>query len=198
MKPIINEDLLKRRLFHLTNRFPLVLLLVSLVLLYCYYDLKAISADATVAVFNSEVFAKAFFQATIVTVVVYFYKSKIMGGTLSTSPSDFTQGNVVGYLPCIYGAWPHLYQSGLLLLEDGYVRFYAKKAGGFKMTKEFCKISEVKFGASGLQLNPFTPILFGQTDTLHLVTPTHIETLIFPFPKESAQEITEFISKLNR
>lgn len=196
MKPIVNADSLKRRLFHLTNRFPLLMLIVSFILLFCFYTIRSLSADAGQSIVNSELLAKSFFQATIVTVVVYFYKSKIMGGTLSTLPSDFTQGNVVGYLPCIYGAWPHQYQTGLLLFEDGMVRFYAKKATGFTMTKEFCNVSDVRFGTSGLQLNPFTPLLFGQAETLQLVTPSHIETLIFPFPQESAQEITEFLKTL--
>lgn len=196
MKLMLNQDQFKRRIFHLTNSFPIELLTSAFVLIYCYHRLRSYDSGAAMGLLDPTLLANSFFQATVAAVVIYFYKSKILASNLATSPSDITQGDVRGYLPCIYGVWPHQYQSGILLVEDGMLRFYAKKATGFAMTKEFCKAKEAKFDSSGIEFNPFTPVFFGQVKTLHLVTPKGIEHIIFPSPKETAEELNGFIKSL--
>lgn len=195
---MINPDNLKRRLFKLTNRFPVELLATAFLLIYCYHDLNALSKGASNGIFNFPLFANAFFQSTVVTVLVYFYKSKFLAGTLNTQPSDFTKGAVQGFFPCIYGTWPHQYQSGFLILEDDMLRFYAKKVTGFAMTKEFCKRDDINLSTTIQRINPFTPVFFGQMKIIQLTTTNGMERFIFPQADECVVEIEEFLRSLNK
>jgi len=198
MKLMINPENFKHRLFKLTNRFPVELLVTAFLLIYSYHDLNALSNGTSTGLFNFPLFANAFFQSTVVTVLVYFYKSKFLAGTLKTQPSDFTTGAIQGFLPCIYGTWPHQYQTGFLLLEDDMLRFYAKKVTGFTMTKEFCKREDINLSTSIQRLNPFTPVFFGQLKVIQLTTAQGTERFIFPDADACVAEMEEFLGTVNK
>jgi len=177
----------------LTNSFPLILLIGSVLIVFLYHSIGLILQQDKGSLFGSEMLSNSFFQGTVIAAVVYFIKSKVIGAVVKVKPTDFTTGDVQGYLPCVVGTTYYKLQVGNLIVEDNQLHLYVKKIDGFVLDSRWDDLSKVKVSIVHEKYNLIMLLIFGFRDSIQITDGTKIIKIIFPQPILTVEEIKVFI-----
>lgn len=190
MEPLIKRDEYLKRVNKLVNSFPLYLLLGSVLIVVLYHSIGYMLAGDRESLFGVSMLSESFFQGTVITVVIYFFKSKKLGGVVKTKPTDFTQGEVQGYLPVVVGKKIRGgIQAGYLIIENNQLHLHMKKIDGFVIEKRWDDLSKVKCNIVHESKNIYLLMVFGFRDTIEISDGVNTEQIIFPYAKTSIEEI---------
>ncbi|MDA3899407.1 MAG: hypothetical protein PF637_02690 [Spirochaetes bacterium] len=197
MKLLLNENNYGRRYRMFLYQFPLLLIVVSILIAFGYHSLGVVHANGDLTtILGADLLTTSFFQGSITAVILYFGKSRAMERIFKQNPSDFSEEEVLGFMPCVYGVWPYQYHGGFLTVEGTALRLYLKKVGGFVMAHEWKNCSMVKFEAVREPMNPFLPLIFNITKSIRISDGQKSKKILFSEPEETVIELNRFVKSI--
>ncbi len=193
MEPLIKRDDYIKRVNKLANAFPLLLLVGSVCIVFLYHSINLMLQQNLDNLFGIEQLSNSFFQGTVITVVIYFIKSRVIGAVVRVKPTDFASGEVQGYLPCVVGTLFYKHQVGNLIVEDHQLHLYIKKVDGFMLDSKWDDLSKVKVTTVKETYNIMMLLVFGVRESIQISDGRKTVNIIFPQPTITVKEINEFI-----
>lgn len=193
MEPLINREEYLKRVNKLVNSFPVALLIGSLLVVVLYHTIGIKFFDEPGVLFSFNMLSESFFQGTVITVVIYFFKSRALGGVVQTKPTDFTDKEVQGYLPVVAGTNIYKQKAGYLLVEDYELALHLKMPGGYVKRDTWSDLSKVEVSVVKESTNIIMLLLYGFMETIQISDGETSVKVVFPKAEISANEIRESI-----
>lgn len=193
MEPLIKRDEYLKRVNKLVNSFPIFLLLGSVFIVVLYHSIGLMLQGDRESLFGIPMLSESFFQGTVITVVIYFFKSKKLGAVVKTKPTDFTYGEVQGYLPCVVGTKVRGALGGYLIVENNELNLHVKKMDGFVIEKRWKDLSKVTCTTVHESKNILMLLVYGFRDSIQITDGITTIKIIFPYAKISVEEINASI-----
>jgi len=194
MEPLIKRDEYLKKVNKLTNSFPIQLLIGSLIIVVLYHSIGIGFFGEPGELFGFNMLAESFFQGTVITVVVYFFKSRAIGGVVRTKPTDFTTKEVQGYLPVVAGTNIYKQKAGYLLVEDHELTLHLKMAGGYVCRNTWSDLSKVEVSVVKETYNIVMLFVFGFRESIQISDGETSVKVLFPEASVYAEEIKESIN----
>lgn len=193
MEPLIKREEYLKRVNKLVHAFPIILLIGSVFIVIIYHSISLILKQDHENLFGFAMLSESFFQGTVITVVVYFFKSRIIGGVIRTKPTDFAYGKIQGYLPVVVGTNLRKQKIGYLLVENNELVLYVKKPDGYALETKWSDLSKVKFSVEHESYNVFMLLVYGFRESILVSDGKNTLKVVFPKADISVSEINESI-----
>lgn len=194
MEPLINRDEYIKKVNKLTNSFPINLLIGSLIIVVLYHSIGITFFAEPGELFSFNMLSESFFQGTVITVVIYLFKSRALGGVVRTKPTDFTTKEVQGYLPVVAGTNIYKQKAGYLLVEDHELTLHLKMAGGYVCRETWSDLSKVEISVVKETYNMVMLFVFGFRESIQITDGVTTVKVLFPDATVYAKEIQESIN----
>lgn len=193
MEPLIKREEYLTRVNKLAHKFPIQLLIVSILTVLFYHSIQVIIQHDRESLLGFDMLAESFFQGTVITVVIYYFKSKIISGVIKTKPTDFTTNEVQGYLPVVVGTNLRKQLVGYLLVENNELTLHVKKPTGYVLEHKWIELSKVKFTVVHERYNIIMLLIYGFRESIQVSDGKTTIKVIFPKAFISVSEINESI-----
>lgn len=193
MEPLIKRDEYLKRVNKLVHAFPIVLLVGSVIAVILFHSIEILISQDTQGLFGFNMLAESFFQGTVITVVIYLFKSNIIGKVIKTKPTDFAYGEVKAYLPVVVGTKLRKQKVGYLLVENNELALYLKKTDGYALEHKWTDLSKVTFSVHSETYNIIMLLIYGFRTCIHVSDGDKTIKIVFPKAEISVGEINEAI-----
>lgn len=193
MEPLIKREEYLVRVNKLVHAFPIILLIASVILTLIYNSLVLTIEGDLESLFSFGMLAESFFQGTVITVVIYVFKSKIIGNVVQTKPSDFAYGDIQGYLPVVARTNLRKQKVGYLLVEESELKLYLKMANGYALEETWSDLSKVKCSVQHETYNILMLLIYGFRESIEVTDGDKTIKVIFPKAEICVSEMNDSI-----